>query len=100
MDAIVSKYNMSLLEAALDKIPPQGRMHSEIDNEKIKDLIITIQECGLDYIVNERIDKVGEDELDDHIEDFKQAFYSIVQYLKKHGFVDVHGYQVRQKTNI
>lgn len=97
---LIAKKNIALLESQLVSTPPQGKIESEIENQKIKDIVTVIMEDGLDYIVSEKINPVGVEELDDIIEDFTNAFYRMTQYLKNHGFVEIHGYQVSKKTNI
>lgn len=98
---LIQKRNLSLLESAIaQSIPPEGKMSSDIDNPKIKDLVTTIFETGLWFIINERVDAVGDDELDEAIQDLKNDFYKITSILKQKGFVEIHGITISKKTNI
>ena len=49
---LIAKKNIALLESQLVSTPPQGKIESEIENQKIKDIVTVIMEDGLDYIVS------------------------------------------------
>lgn len=97
----IQKKNLSLLESLLGQsIPPEGSMSSDIDNPKIKELVDVIFETGLSFIINERINQVGDEDLDETIQELKNVFYTLTSQLKQKGFIEIHGYEIAKKTNI
>ena len=97
----IQKKNLSLLESMLGQaIPPEGRISSNIDNPKIKSLVNTIFETGLSFVIDERIDAVGDEELDNTIQELKNVFYTLTSQLKQKGFIEIHGNTISKKTNI
>lgn len=98
---LIQKKNLSLLESMIaQSVPPEGSINSDTDNVKIKSLVDNIFDSGLSFIINERIDLVGDEELDKAIEDLKNDFYTITSLLKQKGFIEIHGIEIAKKTNI
>lgn len=100
MNRIANK-NISLLKSRLSQsIPPEGRIITQVENKKILDVVNTIEETGLSFIINERINPAGVEEFDNIVNELKNDFYKLTSYLKKNGFIDIRGYDVYRKTNI